>query len=63
VKLRFKTFTNRINLGYGGNCLKSFFSKILKKKKKGKKSEPRQQFTEEDEEEVLETLRDLQYVD
>tara|TARA_Y100000310_G_scaffold344873_1_gene460167 strand:- start:9471 stop:9599 length:129 start_codon:yes stop_codon:yes gene_type:complete len=42
--------------------VKSFLSKLLGKKKE-KKKEEKQDFTEEDEQDVLETLRDLQYVD
>ncbi len=42
--------------------MKSFLSKLLGKKKE-KKKEEKQDFTEEDEQDVLETLRDLQYVD
>ena len=40
----------------------TMFSRILGKKKKEKKK-GKEEFTEEDEAEVLETLRDLQYID
>jgi hypothetical protein len=61
-----------LNWAYsGGGSLKSVFAGLFgkknspkkKKESSGKKREKEKEFTEEDEMEVLESLRDLEYVD